>query len=129
MCKNIVVSIISCWYLGIFTMINKVVSWLVRNFPKMFGWILYLGLIVISFYFSLEVLEKFNDQAMSFSQKEEIIKVHPTVIICNFENKTYWSDFNISYKINSFLGGLISIVILDWLKSNNSIVSIVEKYK
>ena len=94
-------------------MMNKVVSWLVRNFPKIFGWILYLGLTVISFYFSLEVLEKFNDQAMSFSQTEEIIKVHPTVIICNFENKTYWSDFNISYRINSFLGGLISIVILD----------------
>ena len=97
---------------NIFTM-NKAVSWLVRNFPKILGWILYLGLFAISIFFSWEVLQKFNSQAMSFSQSEEIIKVHPTVTICSkrfsykMSKKYYWNDFNITYSS----GGLISRVI------------------
>ena len=95
---------------------NKTVSWLVRNFPKILGWIIYFGLFAISISFSWEVLQKFSSQATSFSQSEEIIKVHPTITICsesdNFNDQEisknyYWSDFNIT--INS--GGLISRVI------------------
>ena len=104
---------------------NKTVSWLVRNFPKILGWILYLGLFAISIFFSSGVLQKFNSQATSFSQSEEIIKVYPIITICSESDtfngqeskKYYWSDFNITYTSYSgvewetYSGGLISRVI------------------
>ena len=69
------------------------------NVFKIIEWVLYLILFLNSIYFAWEVLDRFNSQDQGIRQRKEMIRYHPTIVICpnpiyEFE---YWNDFNITY--------------------------------
>ena len=79
-----------------------------EKFLKILEWIFFIGLCLVSIFYSSTVLMQFYSVDSSLKQNEEPITELPTLVICIFtKNETefkwkYGTDYEIEYDFNHF---------------------------
>ena len=68
------------------------------NYWKLVGWIAYISLVTISIWFTKGVLDKYAKQETAIQQDKDDIEAHPTIAICNLDQRILSSiPFSINY--------------------------------